>query len=138
MAPSSRLDEPESPRPFQQHPYGGWLPAGSPTRGALTHGFQSVANCLQGNLGVRTFDCCDNRRQAIVGFAASGAAKHFIGQIAVAHICFHGAEQAALGPMAIWGQGAIDNPQDVFPSHIGAQRRTCGTQSCAVSFRRSM
>lgn len=123
MAPNSRLDEAESLRSFQQHPYGRWLPAGSPTRGALAHGFQSFADCLQGDLGVSTFDCCDNRRQAIVGFATSSASKHFIGQEPVAHICFHGAEQATLCPAAVVGQGAIDDPQKVTSVMCGCPLR---------------
>ena len=90
-------------RAFQQHPHGRRLPAGASTRGAFAHGFQTVTDRLERDVGVGALDRCDNRRQAIVAFAASSATKHFIGQKPIADIGFHGAKQAALRPMAAVG-----------------------------------
>ncbi len=69
----------------------------------------------------RTLDASDNRGQAVVGLASSSATKHFIGQKPVAHIGFHCAQKAALRPVAVVGQGAIDDPKHIFLGHIGSK-----------------
>ena len=108
-------------RAFQQHPHGRRLPAGASTRGAFAHGFQPVTDRLERDVRVRTLDASDNRGQAVVGLASSSATKHFIWQKPVAHLGFHCAQKAALRPVAVVGQGAIDDPKHIFPGHIGSK-----------------
>ena len=43
------------------------------------------------------------------------------GQEPVAHIGFHGAQQEALRPAAVMGQGAVDDPRDVSSGYVGPQ-----------------
>ena len=59
--------------------------------------------------------------QAVVGFAATGTAHDGFGQEAVADIRIHGAQEAALRPLAFTGQGGVDDAKHVFPRHVGPQ-----------------
>lgn len=48
------------------------------------------------------------------------------GQEPVAHIGFDGAQQEALRPAAVMGQGAVNDPRDVFSGYVGPQAAHMG------------
>lgn len=48
-------------------------------------------------------------------------AQYRFGQETLAHIGADGAQQAALAPTPRGGKGRVDEPQHIFPGHVGAQ-----------------
>lgn len=108
--PATSVKQTQPLGPFQQHLHRRRLPACPPAGRALAHRFKSAADRLKRDVWVRALDGSNDGGQAVVSFAAASSGPHSLGEKAVADIGIHGAEQTALRPLALAGQGAVDDP----------------------------
>jgi hypothetical protein len=105
------------------------LPACAPAWRALAHRFQPGADRLKRDVGICAFYCSNDGGQTVVRFATAGAVQDRLGQEAVADIGIHGAQTAALRPLALAGRGPLTMRTMSSQAKSGRRRRTWGTQS---------